>query len=296
MKLLEYIWLDIEGNICSKIHNVKSYKNFPPSAEFNSSLTLDPKKVFPHPLLENGLIVLCEVKFNERNCRKWCERETIRYDKHKTLFGIEQEYYMIFEDGQLSHSHYCGNRKINSLERKIAEEHLLACIKAEIEIRDMNAEFGSKQWKFHIGELSALDVSDHLIVARFLLMRIAEKYNVEISFHPKPFPELSGSGAHIKISNKKTRKEGTFEEIEMLCRKLEEKHLDYLEYCGKDNSMRVMNIFKFSLDDTNSAIRIPDRENNKYTYFEDRRPGANIDPYMITCEILEEFYGEMDFK
>ena len=42
------------------------------------------------------------------------------------------------------------------------------------------------------------------------------------------------------------------------------------------------------LNNSNSSIRIPrECEKNKCGYFEDRRPGSNMDPYIVTASLLE---------
>ena len=60
------------------------------------------------------------------------------------------------------------------------------------------------QWEFQIGyrgksneNSDALLLSDHLWFARWLLLRITEKYKLSVSFENKPIPgDWNGAGLH----------------------------------------------------------------------------------------------------
>ena len=65
--------------------------------------------------------------------------------------------------------------------RDIVEEHTTLCIEAGLAISGTNAEVMPGQWEFQIGPVDTVAVGDHLWLARYLLYRLGEKYNVEIS-------------------------------------------------------------------------------------------------------------------
>jgi glutamine synthetase len=111
-------------------------------------------------------------------------------------FGIEQEYIILDKNGDAfdidnvgdkiiynHNQHYCSVGTGKAMGRKIVDEHMLLCLDAGIKICGTNAEVTASQWEFQIGPLNALDVSAQLWIARYILIKVAEKYNANITFH-----------------------------------------------------------------------------------------------------------------
>lgn len=325
-QLLEYVWIDLNGNLRSKIKVNQGYVmhsiNSCPVWNFDGSSTgqslsgdvsdviISPVRLYNNPLLSpNSKIVLCEclnadMTPHETNSRTQCKKTAENFANLKCLFGIEQEYTILQRDGQpykwLNMSdpglgdqgpYYCSVGGDRSFGREIADEHLLCCLQAGINICGTNAEVMPSQWEFQIGTCDTLTVSDDLIVARFILHKITEKHNCSVSFYPKLFTEWNGSGGHTNFSTLKMREAGGMKYIIDACEKLSNKHVEHIKVYGVDNDKRLtgkhetssIHIFSWGEKNRNCSVRIPlqvcidDRG-----YLEDRRPASNMDPYLVT--------------
>jgi glutamine synthetase len=243
-QLLEYVWIDLNGNLRSKIKvNIgftinKLEKcpiwNFDGSSTGQSlsntisDVIINPVRLYKNPLLNhpNSLIVLCEclnsdMTPHEMNGRVKCVKTSEKYKEFDCLFGIEQEYVILQRNGipykwlNITEPgigdqgpYYCSVGGDRAFGREISDEHLLCCLEAGINICGTNAEVMPSQWEFQIGTCDMLTVSDDLLVARFLLHKITEKHNCSVSFYPKLFGAWNGSGGHTNFSTKQMRHGG----------------------------------------------------------------------------------------
>jgi glutamine synthetase len=230
-----------------------------------------------------------------------------RHQTKETWFGFEQEYTMFKglrplgwpEQGYPAPQgpFYCGVGADEAFGRDIVEEHLDACIAAGLEVSGINAEVMPGQWEFQIGPVAPLKGSDQLHVARYLLYRIAEHHGVTISLAPKPVRgDWNGAGCHTNFSTKAMREPGGKALIEQAIDRLEKRHQLHIENYGHGIEQRLTGVhetcsykeFRHGDSDRGASIRIPVQvQQEGHGYFEDRRPCANIDPYVVSRLLLE---------
>lgn len=287
-----------------------------------SDLVLKPVRFVKDPIRgDHSYIVLCEVfhmngtpvKSNTRAALRQLLDE--RGDDLDMWVGFEQEYTLFKNNRPLGWPKtgfpepqgpfYCSVGADRSFGRPIVEEHMQLCLSAGLLFFGINGEVMPSQWEFQIGHrgfsgevADPLLTSDHLWIARWLLERVAEEYGVIISFSNKPIKgDWNGAGAHTNFSTKKMRDKKTgWDTIQRMLDVLESRHHLHIKGYGHGLEERLtghhetcdINTFRSGHSDRGASIRIPHSvTQNKCGYIEDRRPGANCDPYVVSTLLVE---------
>jgi glutamine synthetase len=276
-----------------------------------SDCVLRPVFTCPDPVRGgNNMLVMTEVLLTDftphpTNTRAACEEAAKKYADQDFVFGIEQEYTFFrgmrplgFPDSGFpapQGGYYCGIGADEVFGREVVEAHLDACLRAELGIFGINAEVMPGQWEFQVGTLSALDVSDHLWVARFLLYRVAEDFGINATLYPKPARgDWNGAGAHTNFSTKAMR--SSYEACVNAAEALGKRHDLHIANYGAGIEERLTGLhetcsykeFRYGVSDRGASVRIPWQVHVEGKgYIEDRRPCANVDPYVVTRLIME---------
>jgi glutamine synthetase len=222
-------------------------------------------------------------------------------------FGPEQEYYFQPRSRAISYchptrgAHYCGIR-VDPTQQNIVDKHFEVCMVAGLNFYGTNAEVSLNQWEFQLGPSPGIIAADHLIIARFLLEKIASNYGYAVFFEPKPFNNRNGSGCHINFSTKLTRSpDGGADEILKLMPAFESTHADHIAVYGKGNEERLtgkcetapIGTFSYGIGTRNTSMRISNQVmKDGCGYVEDRRPAANVDPYLAMMRIVQTIIKE----
>jgi glutamine synthetase len=320
----EYIWIDgtePTAKLRSKTKIVADSRDLPiwgfdgsstdQAPGDQSDCVLQPVFSCPDPIRGgDNVLVLCEVLNTDMtphasNTRAACAEVASKFKDQDPIFGIEQEY-TFFKGGRPygfpsngfpapQGGYYCGVGADEVYGREIVEAHLDACLTAGLHISGINAEVMPGQWEFQVGPVAPPQVADELWVARWLLYRVAEDFDVAATLDPKPVPgDWNGAGAHTNFSTNAMR--DSYEAVMAAVKALEPKAEEHVAGYGADIQRRLTglhetapwNEFSFGVSDRGASVRIPWQvEVDKKGYIEDRRPNANCDPYVVTRLIVD---------
>ena len=215
---------------------------------------LQPVKSVPDPIRGgDNVLVMCEVLLTDMtphpsNTRAACAAVADRYKDQEPWFGIEQEY-TFFKEGRPhgfplngypapQGGYYCGVGSDEIFGRDVVEAHLENCLKAGLSISGINAEVMLGQWEFQVGPLGPLEVADELWLARWLLYRIGEEFEVAATLDPKPVKgDWNGAGAHTNFSTNKMRED--YDAIIAACEALDANADEHVKSYGADIEHRL---------------------------------------------------------
>ena len=292
----------------------------------DSDLILQPISFVNDPILGDGnYLVLCEVLNPDGTPHPTNKRAKLRQllenggKDFDPWIGFEQEYTLFRGSTPLGWPDrgypapqgpfYCGVGADEVFGREFVEVHTRACIDAGLMIFGTNAEVMPGQWEFQMGyrgidgeSADPLTVSDHLWFARWLLYRIGEEFDISATLHPKPVKgDWNGAGKHTNFSTKQTRSsEGGMDAIKDAIEALRQRHDEHIGVYGHGLEERLTGLhetahisnFSSGVGNRSASIRIPRSVATKgYGYFEDRRPGANANPYEVSAALIETVCG-----
>jgi glutamine synthetase len=281
----------------------------------SSEVHLKPVKIVPDVTrcskYINSYLVLCETycdidlkQPHPTNTRAIAEPILRKYADEKPMFGIEQEFFLFKKDSSIplvtsrqgECKHYCsvGAGRVSS--RPLLEAVVAECLAMGFNITGMNYEVAPGQAEIQICE-EGIDAADNLVLLRYVLARAAEQEDLRLDISAKPIKgDCNGSGCHTNFSTEKMRYPGGYQIIMEAISKLALKHNEHIACYGNDNADRLtgkhetssMDKFSYGIANRGASVRIPTQvARDLMGYFEDRRPSASMDPYLVTSKIVE---------
>ncbi len=326
---LEYIWLDGFKPTQSLRSKTQVRENFGgtledcPQWSFDGSSTLqatgddsdcllEPCAIYPDPDRVNGYLVMCEVLNADGSPHETNGRALIDDDDDDFWFGFEQEYFLWdiktglppgFPKGGYPSPqgpYYCSVGAKNAHGREVVDHHLDLCLEAGLNIEGINAEVAAGQWEFQVFAKGAKRAGDECWIARYLLERTAEQYELAINWEPKPLGkdlDWNGSGMHANFSNGKMRDEGGEDLFTAICENFGKNIERHISVYGAGNDQRLTGLhetqaidqYSYAVSDRGASIRIPVAtvQDNWKGRLEDRRTASNADPYHVAAAIIK---------
>lgn len=234
-----------------------------------------------------------------------------KLEEEQYMFGFEQEFFMIdIKTGLplginnfnevIQGDYYCGNGYYNVRGRDFLLDTQEKLINAGINITGFNYEVAPGQAEFQVCDYD-MEALFQLLMLRFILIRNGETYDIHISFNNiiHDGDNINNTGCHINISNFKMRQNNGIETINKKINELKDKTPtnanEFNEIFGEDNTERLCgkletsnwNEFSWGIGTRHTSIRIPTQVfKDKKGYFEDRRPGGNVDPFNYIYYLL----------
>ena len=162
-----------------------------------------------------------------------------------------------------------------------------------IHVTGYNLEVAPAQGEIQV-DAYGLRAAHDLTMLRYLIWDTLTVHELYPVFDSKPLgPAWNGSGLHTNISTFHTMEPSGITVIHAILKKLEETHTEWMPTLGTGNEQRLTGIhetssysrFTWGVGSRATSVRIPNataREGKGY--FEDRRPAANADPYILLCQ------------
>ena len=269
---LEYIWLDgytPVPNLRGKTQ-IKEFEKFPTLEQLplwgfdgsstlqaeghNSDCVLKPVAVYPDGARTNGVLVMCEVMMPDGKTPHASNKRATILDDEGAWFGFEQEYFFYKDGRPLGFPIQRLSRHRRARTTPASATRMSATLPARwwtsistsawLPASTMRASTPKSPRASGNSRFSARvpsSAADEMWMARYLMLRLTEKYGVDIEFHCKPLGDTdwNGSGMHANFSTKYMREVGGKDYFEKLMEAFKTNRADHIAVYGPDNHLRL---------------------------------------------------------
>ncbi len=180
---------------------------FGPVGEISAVPDLDTFRILPY--VPNTAMLICDFKSKADHMpSELCARSTLKRllasTEYEVTCSFENEFYLLSRDknGEISlidNSLYCSTAGMNSAHPVIIDI-VRALKKQGLVIEKYYPEYGGGQNEVVNKYSDALGAADNQVIFKETVKGVALNHELFASFMPKPFQDLSGTGAHFHIS------------------------------------------------------------------------------------------------
>jgi glutamine synthetase len=192
---------------------------------------------------ERTALVICDVGLSETEVHECDPRYILKQVTRKLAaqklqlnVGAELEFYLVNTE---DHTPFDQDNYIscstNIETENFKQEILTTLINTGINVEKIHHEVGPGQYEVVLRYGEALKIADNIVVTKYIIQSVAQKYNLAAIFMPKPFSKVNGSGMHLHYSLQNTEtQENLFYDAERInylsdvARKFITGNLDYM--------------------------------------------------------------------
>lgn len=316
-----YVWTDAYGNFRSKVRYVS--ESTPPNWNYDGSstgqATTGQSEIELVPIQTyRGGYVLCATYHQDgtptaqNNYAAFTSELESFLVTAKTRVAFEQEFFIYDARTKKPYQYdlwssanqgpyYCSVGALgNGFIEKFLTEIFDRAIDLGIRVTGYNLEVAPAQGEIQV-DAYGLRAAHDLTMLRYLMWDTLSAHDLFPVFDPKPLgPTWNGSGLHTNISTGLTMGSSGLHEIYRILKILDETHEKWMPMLGAGNEKRLTGIhetssysrFTWGVGSRDTSVRIPNSTARAGSgYFEDRRPAANADPYVLIRLYAHVLYG-----
>ena len=246
-------------------------------------------------------VLLPDMTPHETNTRALLRPVAEKFADQEPIFGIEQEYTFFKEGRPLGFPpngfpapqafYYCGVGADEVFGRDVVEAHLEACLDAGLGISGINAEVMPGQWEFQVGPARARSTSPTSCGSPAGSSTGSPRTSTCPPPSTRSRSRVTGTAPVRTPTSRPRRCARATTRSSLRARRWGRRPQEHVAGTAPTSSTgspgatrpRPGTEFSYGVSNRGASVRIPWQvEIDKKGYIEDRRPNANMDPYVVT--------------